>query len=186
LDDIEYEQWHCAEDEEKYGAGGGGRTGAERPAEPDQREWVATAGSRPLQMVPTEYYDVTDRRTSRRSGAGQCGRRAWRDRCSALDASAQAAGEGGVRARHPDLGQLPGQRLRTAGSCSRTTATAARLADFVGDLNPMNQAAAASSALLVRGFGWNPATYDQQASWHRAIAERASATGTIAASNSPT
>ncbi|HET6988153.1 MAG TPA: beta-N-acetylglucosaminidase domain-containing protein, partial [Kribbella sp.] len=40
--------------------------------------------------------------------------------------------------------------------------------------NPMNQAAASKLALYsFAEFGWNPATYDQQASWHRAIAERA-------------
>ncbi|MFI7065482.1 beta-N-acetylglucosaminidase domain-containing protein [Kribbella sp. NPDC050124] len=40
--------------------------------------------------------------------------------------------------------------------------------------NPMNQAAVSKLALYsFAELGWNPAKYDEQASWHRAIAERA-------------
>ncbi|MGW5023254.1 beta-N-acetylhexosaminidase family protein [Streptomyces cacaoi] len=63
LDDINYTEWNCDGDQEKYGAPG--RAAAAR-AQADllntvQRDFVAAnEGTRPLQMVPTEYGDLTE------------------------------------------------------------------------------------------------------------------------------
>src|SRR5690606_20028487 len=62
LDDIDYNRWHCDDDREKYGTGGGaaGRAQADL-LNRVQREWVEAKGDvAPLQMVPTEYYDVSE------------------------------------------------------------------------------------------------------------------------------
>ncbi|MFI9029851.1 beta-N-acetylglucosaminidase domain-containing protein [Streptomyces sp. NPDC053560] len=63
LDDISYTKWNCAGDEKKFGA-----PGREPAAEAQvgllnevQRAFIAThEGTNPLQMVPTEYGDLTD------------------------------------------------------------------------------------------------------------------------------
>ncbi|GAA0459424.1 beta-N-acetylhexosaminidase family protein [Streptomyces olivaceiscleroticus] len=63
LDDISYTKWNCAGDEKKFGA-----PGREPAAEAQvgllnevQRDFIAThEGTNPLQMVPTEYGDLTD------------------------------------------------------------------------------------------------------------------------------
>ncbi|MEU7487865.1 beta-N-acetylglucosaminidase domain-containing protein [Streptomyces sp. NPDC042319] len=63
LDDISYTKWNCAADEKKFGA-----PGREPAAEAQvgllnevQRAFIAThEGTNPLQMVPTEYGDLTD------------------------------------------------------------------------------------------------------------------------------
>ncbi|MDJ1137985.1 beta-N-acetylhexosaminidase family protein [Streptomyces iconiensis] len=63
LDDISYTKWNCEGDQKKYGAPGRAAA-AEAQVEllnAVQREFVAThEGTRPLQMVPTEYGDLTE------------------------------------------------------------------------------------------------------------------------------
>ncbi|MEU9203428.1 beta-N-acetylglucosaminidase domain-containing protein [Streptomyces sp. NPDC048332] len=63
LDDISYTRWNCAADQAAFGAPG--RTAAAEAQvallNDVQRTFVAThPGTRPLQMVPTEYGDLTD------------------------------------------------------------------------------------------------------------------------------
>lgn len=62
LDDISYTKWNCAEDEEKFGTGGGAAGTAQ--AHLLNTAWdTFTAdhpGLEPLEMVPTEYSDLAD------------------------------------------------------------------------------------------------------------------------------
>ncbi|WP_327351668.1 beta-N-acetylglucosaminidase domain-containing protein [Streptomyces sp. NBC_01304] len=61
LDDISYTDWNCPADEAKWGTGGGAAGAAQAHLlNRVNREFMAkNPGAQPLQMVPTEYYDVT-------------------------------------------------------------------------------------------------------------------------------
>ncbi|MFJ1615292.1 beta-N-acetylglucosaminidase domain-containing protein [Streptomyces sp. NPDC088249] len=60
LDDISYTDWNCAEDKAKWGTGGGAAGAAQAHLlNRVNKEFISThPGAQPLQMVPTEYYDV--------------------------------------------------------------------------------------------------------------------------------
>ncbi|WP_419998840.1 beta-N-acetylglucosaminidase domain-containing protein [Streptomyces boninensis] len=60
LDDISYTDWNCKADEEKFGTGGGAAGAAQAHLlNRVNRDFIkAHEGAEPLQMVPTEYYDV--------------------------------------------------------------------------------------------------------------------------------
>ncbi|WP_189540430.1 beta-N-acetylglucosaminidase domain-containing protein [Streptomyces gelaticus] len=61
LDDISYTDWNCAEDQAKWGTGGGAAGAAQAYLlNRVNKEFIAThPGAQPLQMVPTEYYNVS-------------------------------------------------------------------------------------------------------------------------------
>ncbi|MFJ2378098.1 beta-N-acetylglucosaminidase domain-containing protein [Streptomyces sp. NPDC087769] len=61
LDDISYTDWNCAEDKAKWGTGGGAAGAAQAYLlNRVNKEFIAThPGAQPLQMVPTEYYNVS-------------------------------------------------------------------------------------------------------------------------------
>ncbi|MCN9244872.1 beta-N-acetylglucosaminidase domain-containing protein [Streptomyces sp. RY43-2] len=61
LDDISYTDWNCAEDKEKWGTGGAAAGAAQAYLlNRVNKEFIAThPGAQPLQMVPTEYYNVS-------------------------------------------------------------------------------------------------------------------------------
>jgi hyaluronoglucosaminidase len=184
LDDIEYEKWHSAEDQEKYGTGGGGAGRAQSDLlNRIQREWVATKPDlAPLQMVPTEYYNVdeTPYKKALREQLDSAVVVHWTG-IGVVPETITAAQAAEARAvfghdiliwdNYPVNDYAHGRILLAA-----YTGREPGLADHVVGVisNPMNQAGASKLALYsFAEFGWNPATYDEQASWHRAIAERA-------------
>ncbi|WP_328520640.1 beta-N-acetylglucosaminidase domain-containing protein [Kribbella sp. NBC_00359] len=185
LDDIEYEKWHCAEDEEKYGAGGGGAGRAQSDLlNRIQREWVATKPDlAPLQMVPTEYYDVTESpyKQALREQLDSAIVVHWTGigvvphtitSAQAAEAKAVFGHDILIWDNYPVNDYAHG-RILLADYSNREPGLADQVVGVIS--NPMNQAGASKLALYsFAEFGWNPATYDQQASWHRAIAERAS------------
>ncbi|MEV0408584.1 beta-N-acetylglucosaminidase domain-containing protein [Actinoallomurus sp. NPDC050550] len=61
LDDISYTSWNCAADKARFGTGGGAAGAAQAYLlNRVQRDFIAThPGAKPLQMVPTEYYDTS-------------------------------------------------------------------------------------------------------------------------------
>ncbi|MBT2368965.1 beta-N-acetylglucosaminidase domain-containing protein [Streptomyces sp. ISL-10] len=61
LDDISYTRWNCPEDQARWGTGGGAAGAAQAHLlNRVNREFIAAhPGAEPLQMVPTEYYNVT-------------------------------------------------------------------------------------------------------------------------------
>ncbi|GAA5196413.1 hypothetical protein GCM10023322_65300 [Rugosimonospora acidiphila] len=61
LDDISYTNWNCADDQTRFGTGGGAAGAAQSYLlNAVQRDFIAThPGASRLQMVPTEYSDVS-------------------------------------------------------------------------------------------------------------------------------
>ncbi|MFE7400360.1 beta-N-acetylglucosaminidase domain-containing protein [Streptomyces sp. NPDC057557] len=61
LDDISYTDWNCAEDKAKWGTGGAAAGAAQAYLlNRVNKEFISThPGAQPLQMVPTEYYNVS-------------------------------------------------------------------------------------------------------------------------------
>ncbi|TWP34100.1 beta-N-acetylglucosaminidase domain-containing protein [Leekyejoonella antrihumi] len=61
FDDISYTDWNCAADQTKFGAGGGAAGAAQSYVLNEvQKDFIDThPGAQPLQMVPTEYSDVS-------------------------------------------------------------------------------------------------------------------------------
>ena len=184
LDDIEYEKWHSAEDEEKYGAGGGGAGRAQSDLlNRIQREWVATKPDlAPLQMVPTEYYDVTESpyKQALREQLDSAVVVHWtgigvvpHSITSAQAAEAKAVfGHDILIWDNYPVNDYAHGRILLADYSNREPGLADQVVGVIS--NPMNQAGASKLALYsFAEFGWNPATYEQEASWHRAIAERA-------------
>jgi hyaluronoglucosaminidase len=184
LDDIEYEVWHSAEDEAKYGSGGAGAGAAQSELlNRVQREWVATKPDlAPLQMVPTEYYntDETPYKQALREQMDSAVVVHWTGigvvpksitTAQAADAKAVFGHDILIWDNYPVNDYAHG-RILLGDYSNREPGLADQVVGVIS--NPMNQAGASKLALYsFAEFGWNPATYDQQASWHRAIAERA-------------
>jgi hyaluronoglucosaminidase len=184
LDDIDYNTWHCPEDRAKYGTGGGaaGRAQSEL-LNRIQREWVASKPDvAPLQMVPTEYYNVSEtpyKKALREqldsavvvhwTGIGVVPRRIT----SAQAAQARAVfGHDILVWDNYPVNDYAAGRILLADYSGREPGIAEHVAGVIS--NPMNQAAVSKLALYsFAELGWNPAKYDEEASWHRAIAERA-------------
>ncbi|GAA1121740.1 hypothetical protein GCM10009630_19510 [Kribbella jejuensis] len=184
LDDIDYNTWHCAADKAKYGTGGG----AAGRAQSDllnrvQREWVETKPDvAPLQMVPTEYYNVSEtpyKQALREqldsdvvvhwTGIGVVPRTIT----AAQAAQAKAVfGHNILIWDNYPVNDYAAGRLLLAPYTGREPAIADSVAGVIS--NPMNQAAVSKVALYsFAELGWNPAKYDAQASWRQALAERA-------------
>ncbi|WP_433157721.1 beta-N-acetylglucosaminidase domain-containing protein [Kribbella sp. CA-247076] len=184
LDDIDYNTWHCPEDREKYGTGGGAAGQAQSELlNRIQREWVASKPDlAPLQMVPTEYYNVTEtpyKKALREqldgavvvhwTGIGVVPRTITT--AQAAEAKAVFGHDILIWDNYP-VNDYAAGRLLLADYSGREPGIAEHVAGVIS--NPMNQAAVSKLALYsFAELGWNPATYDEQASWHRAIAERA-------------
>ncbi|GAB2645611.1 beta-N-acetylglucosaminidase domain-containing protein [Kribbella swartbergensis] len=184
LDDIDYNTWHCPEDRAKYGTGGGaaGRAQSEL-LNRIQREWVASKpGLAPLQMVPTEYYNVSETpyKKALREQLDSAVVVHWtgigvvpRTITSAQAAQARAVfGHDILIWDNYPVNDYAAGRILLADYSGREPGIAEHVAGVIS--NPMNQAAVSKLALYsFAELGWNPARYDEEASWHRAIAERA-------------
>ncbi|WP_188196555.1 beta-N-acetylhexosaminidase family protein [Nonomuraea sp. SYSU D8015] len=184
LDDISYTRWNCAADEAAYGPAG--RTAAAK-AQVDllndvQRTFIAThEGARPLQMVPTEYGDLTDtayKQTMRQSLDGAI-EVMWTgtDTVPPEITNAQARKAAELFGRkvfvwdnYPvnDYGETSG-RLLLAPYDKREGGLSAHLSGIVA--NPMNQPYASKVAVFgAADFTWNDRAYDAKRSWPRAMA----------------
>jgi hyaluronoglucosaminidase len=182
LDDISYTEWNCAADEQKYGAPGQEAAGK---AQADllnavQRDYLdELAGTKPLQMVPTEYSDVQDspykkvlRETlDERVVVQWTGTAVVPPSIRVADAR-QAAQVWGRKVflwdNYPvnDFGQTAG-RLLLAPYDKREAGLHEALDGIV--LNPMNQAAPSKIALFGgTSFAWNDLDYDPQRTWRAA------------------
>ncbi|MPY54487.1 beta-N-acetylhexosaminidase family protein [Streptomyces acidicola] len=182
LDDISYTRWNCAGDQAAYGAPS--RQSAAQ-AQVDllnrlQRDFLADReGTEPLQMVPTEYGDVTEtayKKTIREQldpgiEVMWTGTDVVPPSITVEDA-ARAAGVWGRKVflwdNYPvnDYGQAEG-RLLLAPYAEREPGLHAQLSGLV--LNPMNQAAASKVALFGGAdFAWNDTGYDPLRAWRAA------------------
>ncbi|WP_206191361.1 beta-N-acetylglucosaminidase domain-containing protein, partial [Streptomyces niveiscabiei] len=184
LDDISYTRWNCTADRTAYGAPSQQSAARAQVALLNslQRQFLAARpGTQPLQMVPTEYGDVTDtpyKRTIReqldpRVEVMWTGTDTVPPRITVQDASRAAAVWGRkvfLWDNYPvnDYGQAEG-RLLLAPYSAREPGLHAQLSGLV--LNPMNQAAASKVALFGGAdFAWNDASYDAQRAWRAAAA----------------
>jgi hyaluronoglucosaminidase len=184
LDDIDYNAWHSEADQERYGTGGGAAGQAQSELlNRVQREWVAEKPDvAPLQMVPTEYYDVAEtpyKKALREqldpavvvhwTGIGVVPRTITT--AEAAEAKAVFGHDILIWDNYPVNDYLAGG-LPLADYSGREPGIADHVVGVIS--NPMNQAAVSKVALYsFAELGWNPAQYDEQASWRRALAERA-------------
>ncbi|MFD4757690.1 beta-N-acetylglucosaminidase domain-containing protein [Streptomyces sp. NPDC058439] len=184
LDDISYTSWNCAADQAAYGQPG--RTAAAK-AQVDllndlQRNFIAThEGARPLQMVPTEYGDLTDTsyKQTMRATLDPAVVVMWTgtDVVPPAITNEQADGASKLFGRkvfvwdnYPvnDYGNTSG-RLLLAPYDKREAGLSEHLSGIVA--NPMNQPYASKIAVFgTADFTWNDKAYDAKANWARAMA----------------
>ncbi|SMD25275.1 beta-N-acetylhexosaminidase family protein [Kibdelosporangium aridum] len=182
LDDISYTRWNCQGDQETYGAPG--RAAAAR-AQVDllnhvQRDFVAShPGTHPLQMVPTEYGDLTDTAYKQviRATLDPAILVMWTGTdvvppSITVDQAQRASALFGrnvfVWDNYPvnDYSQSAG-RLLLAPYDHREAGLSRHVAGIVS--NPMNQAAASKVAVFTMAdFMWNDQAYNRDASWTQA------------------
>jgi hyaluronoglucosaminidase len=184
LDDIDYNTWHCDADRAKYGTGGGAAGQAQSELlNRIQREWVATKpGVAPLQMVPTEYYNVaeTPYKKALREQLDAAVVVHWtgigvipRTITTAQAAQAKAVfGHDILIWDNYPVNDYAAGRLLLADYSGRERGIADQVVGVIS--NPMNQAAVSKIALFAFAeLGWKPSTYDERAAWERALSERA-------------
>jgi hyaluronoglucosaminidase len=194
LDDINLGSWHCDADRVKYGAPGAGPAGRAQADFLDrvQKEFIEThEGARPLQMVPTEYYNTTDSsykaalRTMDEdivvmwTGEGVVPQSVTVDQ--ARKAATVFGGATFLWDNYPvnDYGNTAG-RLLLAPYDKREVGLSAHLAGIVS--NPMNQAAASKIAIFgFADFSWNDKGYDAGRNWTQALRYVAGEDGPTAA-----
>ncbi|MFE7709541.1 beta-N-acetylglucosaminidase domain-containing protein [Streptomyces sp. NPDC057486] len=184
LDDISYTRWNCAADQAAYGQPG--RTAAAK-AQVDllndlQRNFIAThEDARPLQMVPTEYGDLTDTsyKQTMRATLDPAVVVMWTgtDVVPPTITNDQADGASKLFGRkvfvwdnYPvnDYGNTSG-RLLLAPYDKREAGLSGHLSGIVA--NPMNQPYASKVAVFgAADFTWNDIAYDARTSWSHAMA----------------
>ena len=182
FDDIAYGSWHCDADRAKYGAPGAGPAGRAQADFLDrvQKEFIEThEGARPLQMVPTEYYNTVDSvyKTALRgmdedivvmwTGEGVVPQSVTIEQ--AKQAATVFGGPTFLWDNYPvnDYGQTSG-RLLLAPYDKREPGLSAYLSGIVS--NPMNQAAASKIAVFgFADFTWNDKAYDAGRDWTQAL-----------------
>ncbi|MFH9818700.1 beta-N-acetylglucosaminidase domain-containing protein [Streptomyces sp. NPDC017230] len=184
LDDISYTRWNCEADREAFGDPG--REAAAR-AQVDllndvQRDFVAThEGAQPLQMVPTEYGDLTDTayKQTLRNTLDPAVEVMWTGTAvvppkitneEADKASELFGRKVFVWDNYPvnDFGNTSG-RLLLAPYDKREAGLSAHLSGVVA--NPMNQPYASKVAVFgTADFAWNDGAYDARKNWPRAMA----------------
>lgn len=184
LDDISYTRWNCEADRAAYGAPG--RQAAAK-AQVDllndvQRTFVAThEGARPLQMVPTEYGDLTDTayKQTLRATLDPAIEVMWTGTDVVPPSITNRQAEGAARLfgrkvfvwdNYPvnDYWNTSG-RLLLAPYDKREAGLSRHLTGIVA--NPMNQPHASKVAVFgTADFTWNDQAYDARANWPRAMA----------------
>ena len=184
LDDISYTDWNCAADKDAFGTGGGAAgTAQAHLLNRVNKEFIARhPGAEPLQMVPTEYYDVKPSPYKKAlatkldedvlvewTGVGVIAP------TMTVDQARQAREVFG----HPILtwdnypvNDYVTNRLLLGPFSGREKGLPAQLAGITA--NPMIQPAASKIALhTVADYAWNDRAYDARASWGAAIEELA-------------
>ncbi|MGW7055326.1 beta-N-acetylglucosaminidase domain-containing protein [Streptomyces sp. NPDC054887] len=181
LDDISYTRWNCQEDRDKWGTGAAAAGAAQAYLlNRVNRDFIAThPGAAPLQMVPTEYYNITPSPYKKAlaeqldedvvvewTGVGVI---------APVITVAQAKAARDVFA-HPILlwdnypvNDYVTNRLLLGPYNGRQKGMPAELGSGI-TANPMNQAYASKIPLItVADYTWNDAAYDPRASWRTAI-----------------
>lgn len=185
LDDISYTKWNCPADQGKWGTGAAAAGAAQAYLlNRVNRDFIAThPGAAPLQMVPTEYYNVTPSPYKKAlaelldsdvvvewTGVGVI---------APVITVAQAKAARDVFA-HPVLlwdnypvNDYVTNRLLLGPYNGREKGMPAELGSGI-TANPMNQAYASKIPLItVADYVWNDAAYDPGRSWRTAISQYA-------------
>ncbi|MFD4258123.1 beta-N-acetylglucosaminidase domain-containing protein [Streptomyces sp. NPDC058534] len=194
LDDISYTKWNCEGDEKEFGAPGRGPA-AEAQVKllnTVQREFIeAHPGTNPLQMVPTEYGDLTDTayKQKLRSTLDSKVEIMWTGMEVVPpeitnDQAAQASRLFGRKVfvwdNYPvnDFARTRG-RLLLAPYDKRERGLSQHITGLVS--NPMNQAAASKLAMFTMlDFAWNDGAYDRERSARQAALYMAGGNGRTA------
>ncbi|SEE18488.1 hyaluronoglucosaminidase [Streptomyces sp. 2224.1] len=184
LDDISYTDWNCVADKDAFGTGGGAAGAAQAHLlNRVQQEFIARhSGAGPLQMVPTEYYDVKPSPYKKALAA-----RLDKDvlvewtgvgviaPTMTVAQARQAREVFGHRVLTWDnypVNDYVTNRLLLGPFNGREKGLPGQLAGITA--NPMIQPAASKLALYtVADYTWNDTAYDARASWSAAIAELA-------------
>lgn len=183
LDDISYTKWNCDADQAAYGA-----PGRESAAKAQvsllndiQRNWIDKHdGAQPLQMVPTEYGDLTDTayKQTMRATLDPDVVVQWTGTAvvppSITNEQADAVSKLFGRKvflwdNYPvnDFGNTSG-RLLLAPYDKREAGLSKHLTGIVA--NPMNEAYASDIAVFgTADFSWNDKAYDAQTDWKQAL-----------------
>lgn len=184
LDDISYTDWNCAADKDRFGTGGGAAGAAQAHLlNRVHQEFIAGhPGAEPLQMVPTEYYDVKPS-PYKKALATQLDK----------DVLVEWTGVGVIAptmtvAQARQAREVFGHRILTWDNYPVNDYVTNRLLlgpfngrekGLPGQLagitaNPMIQPAASKLALYtVADYAWNDTAYDARTSWGGAIEELA-------------
>ncbi|MEV6103678.1 beta-N-acetylglucosaminidase domain-containing protein [Streptomyces sp. NPDC051940] len=182
LDDISYTSWNCPADQTAFGTGGGAAGKAQSHLlNRVNREFIAThEGASPLQMVPTEYYNVSPSPYKQAlkdlldpdvlvewTGIGVIAP-------TMTVAQAQSArsvfGHEILTWDNYPVNDYVQHRLLLGPFTGREKGLPGALAGITA--NPMNQAAASKLALYtVADYAWNDGAYDPRASWEGALKE---------------
>ncbi|HEX8446064.1 MAG TPA: beta-N-acetylglucosaminidase domain-containing protein [Sphingomonas sp.] len=182
LDDISYTKWNCDADRAALGAPGeaaAGRAQARFINAVQTRFADTHPGTRPILMVPTEYYDAKESayKTALRDALDPRVTIQWTGTDVVPPAIAIADAKAATKAfgrptllwdNYPvnDYAQSAG-RLLMAPYDRRMAGLADQLAGIV--VNPMNQASASKIATFgAAAFAWNDRDYDADRGWHAA------------------
>ncbi|MFD3423984.1 beta-N-acetylglucosaminidase domain-containing protein [Streptomyces decoyicus] len=184
LDDISYTDWNCAADKDAFGTGGGaaGMAQAHLLNRVNQEFIAEHPGAEPLQMVPTEYYDVKPSPYKKALAAKLDGNVLveWTGvgviaPTMTVAQARQAREVFGHRILTWDnypVNDYVTNRLLLGPFNGREKGLPEQLAGITA--NPMIQPAASKLALFtVADYAWNDAAYDARASWGAAIEESA-------------
>jgi hyaluronoglucosaminidase len=187
LDDIEYTKWNCERDKASFGPSGAEAAGIaqSRLLNAVQADLVAKdPSSRPLIMVPTEYYDAKEtpykaalrKYLDPRVVVQWTGTDVVPPAISIADAKTATKAFGRKTLlwdNYPvnDYAQTTG-RLLLAPYARREAGLAGELTGILS--NPMNQEAPSRVAVTgVAAFGWNDKDYDADRTWQFAARELA-------------
>ncbi|MFG2142394.1 beta-N-acetylglucosaminidase domain-containing protein [Streptomyces sp. NPDC048650] len=184
LDDISYTDWNCAADKEKFGTGGGAAGAAQAYLlnRVNQQFIAGHPGAQPLQMVPTEYYDVKPS-PYKKALATQLDKEVLVEWTGVGVIAPTMTVEQARQARevfgHPILtwdnypvNDYVTGRLLLGPFSGRQKGLPAQLAGITA--NPMIQPSASKIALhTVADYAWNDTAYDARASWGAAVDELA-------------
>ncbi|WP_405406834.1 beta-N-acetylglucosaminidase domain-containing protein [Streptomyces sp. NBC_01104] len=184
LDDISYTDWNCDADKAKWGTGGGAAGAAQAYLlNRVNKEFIAThPGAEPLQMVPTEYYDVTP--SPYKTALSQqldpdvvvewtgVGVVAPTMTVAQADAAREVFGHPILTWDNYPVNDYATDRLLLGPFNGREKGLPGRLAGITA--NPMIQPYASKLSLYtVADYAWNDAAYDPRTSWGRGLKEYA-------------
>ncbi|MYW13324.1 beta-N-acetylhexosaminidase, partial [Streptomyces sp. SID2563] len=184
LDDISYTDWNCDADKAKWGTGGGAAGAAQAHLlNRVNQEFIAThPGAQPLQMVPTEYYNVSSSAYKTAlseqldpdvlvewTGVGVV---APTMTVAQADAAREVFGHPILTWDNYPVNDYATNRLLLGPFNGREKGLPGRLAGITA--NPMIQSYASKLSLYtVADYAWNDAAYDPRASWGKGIEEYA-------------